>query len=165
MISTCANGHVSRQRNPQIPLALGFLKDGGACRLTQNRFWRVAEEKPRRGQLDLRDLADILCPRANDRVVPGAGGLTRESPQSGLHQRRQLGSDATPHGSSPLPFRGTVTDASRIIRADMTDGVATTRTPGAATNPQHFTFLYRSVPDLDEISAEPAPRIRRLSRS
>ena len=92
MTSTCAKptGAFSRQCNPQVPLAHGLLKDGVACRLTQNRFRRVATQKPRGGQLDFRDLTDILWPRPNDRVVADARRLTRETPQSGLHQHRQL---------------------------------------------------------------------------
>ena len=71
-----SNGRVSRQRNPQVSLAHGLLKDGVACRLTQNRFRRVATQKPRGGQLDFRDLTDVLWPRPNDRVGADARRLT-----------------------------------------------------------------------------------------
>jgi hypothetical protein len=53
---------VSRQRNPEAFLAHGLLKDGVACRLTENRFRRVAGKQPRGGQLDVRDVTEMLWP-------------------------------------------------------------------------------------------------------
>ena len=81
-----ANGSVSRQCNPEVSLVHGLLKDGVACRLSQNRFRRVTTQKPRGGHLDLRNLTDVFCPRPNDRVVADA----RETMESGRHGRRQL---------------------------------------------------------------------------
>src|SRR5262245_49678747 len=85
-----SHGRIGRQCNPEMPVAQGLLQFLLAGGLAKNGVRRVAGKKPRRGQLDLRELTEMFWPRPNDRIVRCAGRLTRETLQRRLDQAREL---------------------------------------------------------------------------